>query len=164
MSKPVNTKSVKRSAARLAAVQALYEIDFAQGNVDDVLINFLKTRWNTPQEEGDEQQNESPLAAPDKQLFTDILRGVHKRQTELEEIVSGSLSQEWTIERLEDIVRLILLAGVYELYIRTDIPPRVIITQYVDVAHAFFEGPESKFINGVLDRVAKTLRADELKG
>jgi len=162
MSKPANTKSVKRSAARLAAVQALYEVDLSQSNVDDVVINFLKTRWNTPQEEGDELQTESPLAAPDKQLFTDVLRGVHKRQSELEDIVSGALSQEWTIERLEDIVRLILLAGVYELYIRLDIPPRVIITQYVDVAHAFFEGPEAKFINGVLDRVAKTLRSEEL--
>ena len=156
-------KSIKRSSARLAAVQALYEIDLSDSNVDDVLIDFLKTRWDTPQEVGDEERTSSPLAEPDKQLFTDLLRGVTKRRQELEEMMAGALSQEWSVERLEDIVRIILSCGIYELYIRTDVPPRVVITQYVDVAHAFFEGPEPGFINGVLDRLAKTLRPDELQ-
>lgn len=157
------SKSVKRSSARLAAVQAIYEIEISDAPVDDVLVGFLATRWNTPQEDGSEERESSPLAQPDKQLFSDIVRGTAKRQSELEEMLSGALSQEWTIDRLEDIVRIILLAGIYELYVRADIPPRVVITQYVDVAHAFFEGPEPKFVNGVLDRLAKTLRPDDFK-
>jgi N utilization substance protein B len=157
-----NNKAVKRSSARLAAVQALYEVELSDALVDDVLVDFLKTRWDTPQEPGDEERESSPLAEPDKQLFTDLLRGVTKRREELEEMLGGALSQEWTVDRLEAIVRLILVCGIYELYIRLDVPPRVVITQYVDVAHAFFEGPEPGFVNGVLDRMAKTLRQDEL--
>ncbi|WP_417820761.1 transcription antitermination factor NusB [Terasakiella sp.] len=156
-------KSVKRSSARLAAVQALYEVELSDSNVDDVLIAFLRTRWDTPQEDGDEDRDSSPLAEPDKQLFSDLVRGVSKRRDELEEMLSGALSQEWTIDRLEAIVRIILMSGIYELYIRLDVPPRVVITQYVDVAHAFFEGPEPGFVNGVLDRLAKTLRPDDFK-
>ncbi len=156
-------KSVKRSSARLAAVQALYEVELSDSNVDDVLVAFLRTRWDTPQEEGDEDRDSSPLAEPDKQLFSDLVRGVSKRHDELEEMLSGALSQEWTIDRLEAIVRIILMSGIYELYIRLDVPPRVVITQYVDVAHAFFEGPEPGFVNGVLDRLAKTLRPDDFK-
>ncbi|GGF70821.1 N utilization substance protein B [Terasakiella brassicae] len=156
-------KSVKRSSARLAAIQALYEVELSDSNVDDVLIAFLRTRWDTPQEDGDEDRDSSPLAEPDKQLFSDLVRGVSKRHDELEEMLSGALSQEWTIDRLEAIVRIILMSGIYELYIRLDVPPRVVITQYVDVAHAFFEGPEPGFVNGVLDRLAKTLRPDDFK-
>ena len=156
-------KSIKRSSARLAAVQALYEVELSGSNVDDVLIEFLKTRWDTPQEEGDEDRDTSPLAAPDRQLFTDLLRGVAKRRDELEGMMAGALSQEWSPDRLEAIVRIILIAGIYELYVRADVPPRVVITQYVDVAHAFFEGPEPGFVNGVLDRMAKTLRPDDFK-
>ncbi len=157
-----NNKAVKRSSARLAAVQALYEVEMSDALVDDVLVDFLKTRWDTPQESGDEERESSPLAEPDRQLFTDLLRGVTKRRDELEEMLAGALSQEWTVDRLEALVRLVLVCGIYELYIRLDVPPRVVITQYVDVAHAFFEGPEPGFVNGVLDRLAKTLRADEL--
>ncbi len=160
---PKKNKAVKRSSARLAAVQALYEVDLSDSHVDDVLIEFQKTRWDTPQEEGDEDRASSPLAEPDKQLFSDLLRGVSKRHQELEEMVAGALSKEWTLDRLEHIVRLILMCGAYELYIRQDVPPRVVITQYVDVAHAFFEGPEPGFVNGVLDRLAKVLRPDDFQ-
>jgi N utilization substance protein B len=156
-------KSVKRSSARLAAVQAIYEVELSDSNVDDVLINFLKTRWDTPQEVGDENQESSPLTAPDKNLFTDLIRGVHKQRDQLEEMLAGALSQELSPDRLETIVRIILLAGIYELYNRKDVPARVVITQYVDVAHAFFEGPEPGFVNGVLDRMAKTLRPDDFQ-
>lgn len=138
-------------------------MELSDSNVDDVLIAFLRTRWDTPQEDGDEDRDSSPLAEPDKQLFSDLVRGVSKRRDELEEMLSGALSQEWTIDRLEAIVRIILMSGIYELYIRLDVPPRVVITQYVDVAHAFFEGPEPGFVNGVLDRLAKTLRPDDFK-
>lgn len=156
-------KSVKRSSARLAAVQAIYEVELSDSSVDDVLISFLKTRWDTPQEVGDENQESSPLTAPDKNLFTDLIRGVHKQRDQLEEMLGGALSQEWSPDRLETIVRIILLAGIYELYNRKDVPARVVITQYVDVAHAFFEGPEPGFVNGVLDRMAKTLRPDDFQ-
>ena len=156
-------KSVKRSSARLAAVQAIYEVELSDSPVDDVVTEFLNTRWDTPQEVGDEDRDTSPLAEPDKQLFTDLLRGVTKRRDELEEMMASALSQEWSVDRLEAIVRIILMSGIYELHIRKDVPPRVVITQYVDVAHAFFEGPEPGFVNGVLDRMAKTLRPDDFK-
>lgn len=156
-----NTKSVKRSSARLAAVQALYEVDISESNVDEVLIDYLKTRWDTPHEDGQEERSSSPLAKPDRALFSDLVRNVNKRRDEMEDILAGALSQDWTTDRLEAIVRIILTCGIYELFARSDVPSRVVITQYVDVAHAFFDGPEPKFVNGVLDRVAKSLRPDD---
>lgn len=156
-------KAVSRSSARLAAVQALYEVEMSDAVVDDVLSDFLARKWDTQSTEGEEDRDESPITKPDHQLFTDLLRGVPARQAQIDEMINAALNNERTIERLEAIVRATLRAGAYELFVRHDIPPRVTISEYVDVTHAFFEGPEPKFVNGVLDRLAHTLRADELK-
>ena len=144
----------RRSAARLAAVQALYQIDHSAAPSDTVLEEFLRFRL------GDSFDTDNDVA-PQKSLFSEIVRGVDARSGEIDEIVSATLSNKWTFDRLELILRAILRAGVYELEVRTGTPARVIITEYVDVAHAFYDGQEPGMVNGMLDRIAHTVRADE---
>tara|TARA_Y100001935_G_scaffold223899_1_gene199776 strand:- start:445 stop:951 length:507 start_codon:yes stop_codon:yes gene_type:complete len=146
--------SARRSAARLAAVQALYQIDHSATSSDAVLEEFLRFRL------GDSFDTENDVA-PHKNLFTEIVRGVAAHGTEIDEAVGTALSKNWTFDRLELILRAILRAGVYELESRTDTPARVIITEYVDVAHAFYDGQEPGMVNGMLDRIAHSVRADE---
>ena len=146
--------SARRSAARLAAVQALYQIDHSAAPSDTVLEEFLRFRL------GDSFDTDNDVA-PQKSLFSEIVRGVAARSGEIDEIVSFALSNKWTFDRLELILRAILRAGVYELEVRTGTPARVIITEYVDVAHAFYDGQEPGMVNGMLDRIAHAVRADE---
>ena len=144
----------RRSAARLAAVQALYQIDQSAASPDVVLEEFLRFRL------GDSFDTENDVL-PHKDLFSEIIRGVARRSRDIDEIVSASLSSRWTFDRLEMILRAILRAGVYELKESVDTPARVIITEYVDVAHAFYEGREPAMVNGMLDRIAHLIRPDE---
>ena len=95
-------------------------------------------------------------------LFADIVRGVARHRERLDETIAASLSEEWPLRRLETILRLILEAGAYELAHRPDVPPRVTLSEYVAIAHAFFDGKEPGLANGVLNRLARALRADEL--
>ena len=148
----------RRSAARLAAVQALYELDMAGSPVGPVLGEFILKRW-------DRAFNDDTisLVEPDEKLLDDLVRGVSERRQDLDALIKPVLAEEWTIERLEILLRAILRSGAYELMVRFDIPPRVIISEYVDVAHAFFAGNESGLVNGVLDRLAHTLREGQLE-
>ncbi|MGB0629496.1 MAG: transcription antitermination factor NusB [Alphaproteobacteria bacterium] len=146
--------SARRSAARLAAVQALYQIDHSKASPDAVLEEFLRFRL------GDSFDTDNDVA-PHKNLFSEIVRGVAARGSEIDEIVSAALSNKWTFDRLELILRAIMRAGVYELEARVDTPARVIITEYVDVAHAFYDGQEPGMVNGMLDRIAHSVRAEE---
>ena len=146
--------SARRSAARLAAVQALYQIDHSSASSDSVLEEFLRFRL------GDSFDTDNDVA-PHKNLFSEIVRGVSARGSDIDDIVSAALSNKWTFDRLELILRAILRGGVYELEARRDTPARVIITEYVDVAHAFYEGQEPGMVNGMLDRIARTVRPDE---
>ena len=146
--------TARRSAARLAAVQALYQIDHSATSSDAVLEEFLRFRL------GDSFDTENDVA-PHKNLFIEIVRGVAGHVTEIDEVVGAALSNKWNFDRLEFILRAILRAGVYELESRTNTPARVIITEYVDVAHAFYDGQEPGMVNGMLDRVAHSVRVDE---
>lgn len=146
----------RRSAARLAAVQILYEMELAGASADAVLGDFLAGRWN--------HGSAAPADELDSAFLADLVRGVADRRADVDGMVGAALSADWTLDRLEVILRSILLAGAYELLAETDIPPRVVITEYVDVAHAFFSGNEPGLVNGVLDRLAHTLRPDELVG
>lgn len=148
----------RRSVARLAAVQALYEMDMVGASADPVLSGFLRNRWNFAVDDAS-----PPLAEPDDRLLEDLVRGVSERRQELDASIAPVLAKEWTIERLEVVLRAILRAGTYELLVRTDIPPRVVISEYVSVAHAFFAGKEAGLVNGVLDRLARSLREGEMK-
>jgi N utilization substance protein B len=149
----------RRSAARLAAVQALYEMDIAGANSDGVLRNVLDARWadaaaETTAEFGGDVDND---------LFTMIVRGVADDLGSGDEMIAGALSADWTVPRLEVLVRAILRAGVFELSTSNQVPSRVIINEYVDVAHAFFIRGEPALVNGVLDRLARILRAEEME-
>jgi N utilization substance protein B len=160
----------KRSAARLAAVQALYEIDIVGAPTDAVLLEFMAKRWRVDPETGERlpEEEKGPkgqaLVEPDAGLLSEIVRGVAARVSELDASIGPTLSGEWTVERLEVLLRAILRAGAFELLVKTDVPTAVVITEYVDVAHAFFAGNEPALVNAVLDRLARTLRPGETDG
>ena len=163
MTKPKlnNNKQAKnrRSAARLAAVQALYELDFVNANVNLVLEYFLAKRWPLC----DSNSNKDLiLIEPDREWLKVLVKGVTRSRTELDTIIEPALNEKWTIDRLETLLRVILQSAVYELNYKPNIPASVIINEYLDVTHAFFEGPEKKLVNGVLDRLARDLRTEEL--
>ncbi|MGE5271488.1 MAG: transcription antitermination factor NusB [Thiohalocapsa sp.] len=146
----------RRSTARLAAVQALYQLELNPGlGAEAVVREFVRHRLGRDID-GDN------YGEADEALFTDIVRGVAANRGPLDETLSAALSEEWPLARLETLLRLILEAGAYELVHRADIPPRVTMSEYVAIAYAFFSGKEPGLANGVLDRLARTLRAPEL--
>ena len=98
----------------------------------------------------------------DRPLFKDVVEGAARHKEDLEQVVSAALAQDWTWARIDRLVRAILLAGAYELVHRADVPPRVVINEYVEIAHAFYDQGEPSFINSVLDRVARQVRPAEL--
>jgi N utilization substance protein B len=147
----------KRSNARLAAVQALYQIDLSGSQPAAVIAEFLKHRLG--REIDGDQYGEADTA-----LFGDIVEGTVARLPDLDRAISGALTPDWPLERLETVLRAILRAGTYELLARSDVPARVAISEYLDVAHAFFTGKEPGLVNGVLDRLAHVLRPGDLEG
>ena len=149
------SRSAPRSAARLAAVQALYQMDVAQTSVLDVIAEFSLNRLED-EIEGDQ------LQAPDSQFFQDVLKGVVAEQRAIDPIVDEKLASGWRLSRIDSILRAILRSAVYELIHREDVPARVIISEYIDIAHAFFDQKETRMVNGVLDHIAKKVRAQEL--
>ena len=145
--------AIPRSAARLGAVQALYQLELdPDADADAVVAEFEAHRLG--------KEIEGALyARADRALFADIVRGVTVRREEIDGLLEAVLAAGWPLERLESVLRAILRAGTYELLARPDIPTAVIINEYVDVAHAFFDDAEPGFANGVLDRLAKEIRA-----
>lgn len=165
--KPRISKAMReRSAARLAAVQALYEMDMTGVSPDQVLEDFLKQRWNVqpagrePLEEG--EQDLSGLAKPDGELLSELVRGVGSRRGDLDGMIGPALSGDRDIQRLETLLRAILRTGAFELLAKSDVPAAVVINEYVNVAKAFYEEAQPGLVNGVLDRLAHTLRGPEL--
>ncbi|KAB2914571.1 MAG: transcription antitermination factor NusB [Hyphomicrobiaceae bacterium] len=147
--------SLSRSRARLAAVQALYQMDLAETDITDVMEEFKAHRL------GDDVEGcEFGQADPDH--FARVLKGVVQRQREIDPLVDQQLAEGWRLLRIDSIVRAILRAAVFELMELKDIPARVVISEYIDVAHAFFENDEPKVVNGVLDKLARKLRSGEL--
>lgn len=144
----------KRANARLAAVQALYQMDVTGKGITDIFAEF-ETYWIGQEIEG-EQYRPAELA-----FFRDTVSGVLKDQMAIDQLVDGALVEGWPLTRIEALMRAILRAGTYELKKRKDIPPRVSISEYVDVASAFFARDESGMINAVLDVVGRRLRGDE---
>jgi N utilization substance protein B len=148
--------SRKRSVARLAAVQALYQIDVSGTNPETVVAEFLKHRLGRDID-GDNYGEADPA------LFVDLVAGTVARQADLDRAISGVLNPDWPLARLETVLRAVLRAGAYELQARGDVPARVVINEYIDIAHAFFAGKEPGMVNGVLDRLAQVLRPDDVK-
>lgn len=151
---PKRRGAAARSAARMAAVQALYQITVTDQTAEAVLDEFVRFRLRDG-EAGDG-------GTPDRSLFADIVRGVIASKAVLDEMIASALVEGWSLERMDRVLHAIVRAGAYELMSRPDVPPRVAITQYVDVAHAFFDGREPGFVNGILDRLAHVLRPDEI--
>jgi N utilization substance protein B len=148
--------SRRRSVARLAAVQALYQLELNQEvDPEPVVREFVRHRFGH-EIDGDQYGEADPA------LFSDIVRGVAADQEKLDGEISAVLTEEWPLLRLDSVLRAILRAGAYELAHRRDVPPRVSISEYTAVAHAFFVGREPGLANGVLHRLGRTLRATEM--
>src|SRR5437763_4764816 len=147
------TRSRSRSAARLAAVQALYQQEMEGTPVPRLLKEFHDHRLGALIE--DAQYHEA-----ERDFFDDIVMGVSERGAEIDEKIAAHLAQGWSLKRLDRPMRAILRAGAYELIARADVPVGSVISEYVDVAHAFYDKRESGFVNGLLDAVAKEARAE----
>jgi N utilization substance protein B len=145
-----------RTAARIAAVQALYQMDLAGTDLNDVIAEFLNERLSG--ENADEK-----LAGADRVFFADILRAVVRRQREIDPIIDEQLAIGWRLVRVDSILRAILRGGVGELLDRYDVPARVAISEYVNVARVFFDDDEPRVVNGVLDKLARRLRSSEFE-
>ncbi|MBW8784740.1 MAG: transcription antitermination factor NusB [Novosphingobium sp.] len=140
-----------RAAARLAAVQALYQHEMEATLLARLLDEFHRHRLGA-------EIDETHYAEAEVAFFDDLVKGVLARRDEIDGLLAGKLAQGWRIERLDKTMLQILRAGTYELLARADVPTGTAISEYVDVAHAFFDPPEAKFVNGVLDAVAKAVR------
>jgi N utilization substance protein B len=149
------SRADQRSAARLAIVQALYQMDVTGKGLNEILAEF-ESFWIGREVEGDEYK------PAEVQFFRDVLAGVLKEQRAIDPFIDRTLAEGWPLKRVEAVMRAVLRAGAYELKIRTDVPARVVITEYVAVASAFFEREEAGMTNAVLDRLARQLRSGEL--
>jgi N utilization substance protein B len=138
-----------RRAARLAAVQALYQMELAGGGAGEVAQEFIAHRFA-----------ELPVA-PDEAFFIAVIEGVPVHQVEIDRAIAASLSAGWSLARVDSILRAILRAAIFELVARHDVPAKAVIDEYVAVAGAFFGGDEPGFVNGALDTVARRKRAAE---
>jgi N utilization substance protein B len=139
---------IERSAARLAATQALYQIEMTAGDADEVITEFIDHRFGGDPETGND-------GAHDESFFGDIVHGVLRHQVEIDRALTASLASGWTLARVDSILRALLRAAAYELKARADIPVKVVIDEYVELAKDFFDGEEPAFVNAVLDRLAR---------
>ena len=149
---PSPTRSRSRSAARLAAVQALYQQEMEGTPLARLLTEFHNHRLGATIEG-------AQYAEAEQDFFDDIVAGVDARRADLDGLIAARLAEGWSLERLDRPMRAILLAGAYELVARPDVPVATVITEYVDVAHAFYDKRETGFVNGLLDAIAKEARA-----
>jgi len=144
-----------RSVARLAAVQALYQMEVSGSGVEAVIREFTEHRFDRDVPDTGEG---TTLASADEAFFADLVRGVVGRQREIDAAIVKRLASGWKLERIDATVRAMLRAGGYELAHRPDVPTEVAIDEYVELAKSFFEGPEPGFVNGALDAVAQDVR------
>jgi N utilization substance protein B len=145
----------ERSAARLAAVQALYQMDVAGKGLIDVTAEF-EAFWIGREVEG------VTFQPAEKAFFRELLAGAVEEQRSIDPKIDSSLTEGWPLTRIEAVLRAILRAGVYELLYRRDVPARVVISEYVEIAHGFYSADEPGLVNAVLDTVARETRPGEL--
>jgi N utilization substance protein B len=152
-----DTRAAARHDARLSAVQALYQMEVSDIGDEAVIREFEEHRFGTAHDGPD-------IPKADQRHFGRVVRGVIERQSEIDLAVGSILKTGWPLARLDSTVRAILRAGAFELLACADVPPRVILNEYVELAHAFFSGEEPAFINGVLDQLARRWRAELSSG
>lgn len=145
----------KRGTARLAAVQALYQMDIGGTGVAEIVAEYENFRL------GREVDGDTYLDA-DPAWFRSIVGGVVEEQTTIDPLIHASLREDWPLSRIDSTLRAILRAAVYELRRRKDVDAKVIVSEYVEIAKAFFDGEEPKMVNGVIDAVARKVREGEL--
>ncbi|MEM1102715.1 MAG: transcription antitermination factor NusB [Pseudomonadota bacterium] len=144
-----------RSAARLAAVQALYQMELTGVGAEAVIRQFRDHRFGVEDEDGRAME-------ADEAFFADVVRGVVASQKEIDRRITEHLAANWKLTRIDSILRASLRAGGFELIARADVSAKTILNEYVDVAHAFFDGDEPAFMNAALDAIAKDVRGAEL--
>jgi N utilization substance protein B len=147
----VNGSRQPRSVARLAAVQALYQMETAGAGVDAVVREFSDHRF------GGDIEGET-LGEADEVFFAELVRGVVQDQTSVDQAIAKRLAVNWRLDRIDATLRAILRSGAYELTQRPDVPTEVAIDEYVEIAKSFFEGPEPGFVNACLDGIARDRR------
>jgi transcription antitermination protein NusB len=147
VSAPEKIDAEARRAARLAAVQALYQMELVGAGAEEVTEEFMTHRFD-----------ETPT---DRDFFRKIVEGVPAHQVEIDKAIAACLSENWSLTRVDSILRAILRAAGLELVARRDVPAKVVIDEYVGIAHDFFSGDEPGFVNAALDRMAHRKRAPE---
>jgi len=152
MTKPKKSLSAT-SFARLAGVQGLYEIEISGNSSDTILLDFLPQRWARIHEEVE------GLQKPDKSKFSSLIRGVGMEKNDLDKIITAAIDKERQFERLDVLLKSILRAGTFELLREPNVPLAVVIDEYVKITHAFYSENMPAFVNGVLDKIGKTLRS-----
>lgn len=144
----------KRGSARLAAVQAIYQMDLSSAPVSEVVLEYENLRI------GQEVDGETYLEA-DLGWFRGIVSGVVELQKQLDPMINDALPDGWPLSRIDTLLRAVMRSGSFELLKRKDVPAKVVINEYLDVAKAFFDEDEPRLVNGVLNRIARELRKDE---
>jgi transcription antitermination protein NusB len=150
-------KANKRGAARLAAVQALYQMDLAGTGLNEILPEF-ESHWLGSEVEG------AQFRPAEAAFFRDIVAGVVREQVRLDPQIDAALTRGWPLKRVEAVLRAVMRAGAYELACRSDVPAQVVMSEYVDVASAFVDREETGMVNAVLDHLARGLRPGEFGG
>jgi len=145
-----------RSASRLAALQALYQLEITGIAPDDVIDEFIEHRFGRDLGSGTPSHDEA--------FFADLVHGVLKHQVEIDRSIARALASGWTLARIDSILRALLRSAAYELVARRDVPAKVVIDEYVELARDFFDGDEPGFVNAVLDCLARKARAVEFGG
>jgi N utilization substance protein B len=148
--------SSARGMARLAAVQALYQMDVARTGARAVIEEFTLHRFRGEAEKVHYDKT-------DEDFFKALVLGVVEKQRDIDPLVGAHLASGWRLARIDSILRAILRAAAFELQERRDVPVKVIINEYVDIAHAFFGGEEPRVVNGILDAIARAIRSGEIK-
>jgi N utilization substance protein B len=147
-------KANRRGAARLAAVQALYQMDIAGTGLNDILAQF-ESHWIGREVEG------AQYLPAEHAFFRELVRGVIDEQRRLDPLIDEALQSSWPLKRIEALLRAVMRAGAYELDCKRDIPARVIMAEYVGIADAFVDRDETGMVNAVLDQIARQLRTEE---
>ena len=149
-----SVRSRSRSVARLAAVQALYQQEMEGTRLAKLLREFHQHRIDLPVDE----EEEAEFAEAERDFFDDVVTGVDARRAEIDALIEAHLATGWKFDRLDRLLKQILRAGCYELVARADIPTGSVIDEYLDIADAFYDAREKKFVNGLLDATAKDVR------
>ena len=144
---PATARARSRSAARLAAVQALYQQEMEGTPLPRLIKEFHDHRLGATIED-------ATYVEAERTFFDDVVMGVHSRRAEIDALISARLAKGWSLERLDRPMRALLRAGAYELIARPDVPVATVISEYLDVAHAFYDKREAGFVNGLLDALA----------